>query len=270
LTEKEGSFIENSCSRQSNSGLLLCIKSQHVMKRRFIYIVLLAMVAMTSCLVSSLHPFYKEKDIYFDPVMTGSWLDGDSCLWVIEANMASTGILSPEESDNKYRITYYEEPEKAGVFVGTLFQINGVPYVDFYPDPDEDQCTTELTCWHHFPTHTLARIGMDHEGIMLYWYGEEWLTDLFEQNRIRIKHETVEIGPDLTRHVLTAPTGDLQKFIIKYANSPKIGIDVDKIFARGVTSSDEDWEDSGAFLKLTPYDGPLPAKKAIQVEPEHR
>ena len=221
------------------------------MKRRFIYIVLTAMMAMTGCLVSSLHPFYKEKDIYFDPVMTGSWLDGDSCLWVIEANMASTGIMSPEKRDNKYRITYYEETDQAGVFVGTLFQINGIPYVDFYPDPDEDQCVTDLTSWHEFPTHTLARVQYSKDSILLYWFGEDWLNDLLEHNRIRIKHETVEISSDYSRHVLTASTDELQKFIRKYANDAKTSEEIEQIFERGYT---EDTDEYGVFLKLKPVE----------------
>lgn len=221
------------------------------MKRWIDYTVYLAMMAMTSCLVSSLHPFYKEKDIYFDPVMTGSWLDGDSCLWTIDANMASAGFMEPEQSDQKYRITYYEEQDKAGIFVGTLFQINGVPYVDFYPDPDEDQCTTELTCWHHFPTHTLARVQYSKDSILLYWFGEDWLNELLEQNRIRIKHETVEISSGYSRHVLTASTDELQKFIRKYANDPKTSDEIEQIFAKGYTEDDGEY---GVFLKLKPLD----------------
>lgn len=219
------------------------------MKRWIVYTILLAMMAMTSCLVSSLHPFYKEKDIYFDPVMTGSWLDGDSCLWTIEANTISPGFMEPEQRDQRYRITYYEEPDRAGIFVGTLFQINGVPYVDFYPDPDEDQCTTELTCWHHFPTHTLARVQYSQDSILLYWFGEDWLNELLEQNRIRIQHETVEISPDYSRHVLTASTDELQKFIRKYANDPKTSDEIEQIFAKGYTEDDEEY---GVFLKLKP------------------
>lgn len=221
------------------------------MNRRFIYIVFAAFLAMTGCLVSSLHPFYHEKDIHFDPVMIGSWIDSDSCLWTIEANMASTGFMNPEEPDNKFRITYYEEAEKPGIFIGTLFRINGVPYVDFYPDPDEEQCRTELTGWHHFPTHTLARVQYSKDSILLYWFGEEWLNDLLEQNRIRISHETVEVSPDYTRHVLTASTDELQKFIRKYANDPKTSEEIEQIFERGYT---EDTEEYGVFLKLKAVD----------------
>jgi hypothetical protein len=159
--------------------------------------------------------------------------------------------MNPDKPDNKFRITYYEEPEKPGIFTGTLFRINGVPYVDFYPDPDEEQCRTELTGWHHFPTHTLARVQYSKDSILLYWFGEEWLNDLLEQNRIRISHETVEVSPDYSRHVLTASTDELQKFIRKYANDPKTSEEIEQIFERGYT---EDTEEYGVFLKLKPAD----------------
>jgi len=237
------------------------------MKRAFVYTVITGLLLMSSCLVSSLHPFYKTKDKIYEPAMLGSWIDSDSCIWVIERNMVSEEFMGPEYPDSTYRLTYYEEEDMIGLFIGTLFELKGVRYMDFYPDPNEDHCASGLTSMHHFPTHTLARIRLDLDSIMLYWYGDEWLNDLFEQNRIRIKHETVDMGLDFKRHLLTAPTADLQKFIIKYANNPKTGINVNKIFAQGYT--EEGVEDTGAFLKLKPYAGPLPGKKAKQVEPNY-
>jgi len=237
------------------------------MKKALVSLTILCMLAMSSCLVSSLHPFYKAKDKVTNPALVGQWIDGDSCIWTIEQNMISENFMGPERTDSTYRITYYEGEGMIGMFIGTLFQLKGKLYVDFYPDPDEDHHNSDFASMHHFPTHTLARISIQKDELMLYWYGEEWLTDLFEQNRIRIKHESIEIISDYSRHVLTAPTDELQKFITKYANSPKTGIDVDQVFARGDTNEDE--YDSGAFLKLKPYDGPLPEKKAIQVEPTY-
>lgn len=238
------------------------------MKKALVFLTILTMLAMSSCLVSSLHPFFKAKDKVYDPALLGSWMDGDSCIWTIERNMITEEFMGPERADSSYRITYYEGEGMIGIFTGTLFKLKGNLYVDFYPDPDEEHHKSDFASMHHFPTHTLARIGMDGEGIMLYWYGEEWLTDLFEQNRIKIHHESVDISPGYSRHVLTAQTDELQKFITKYANSPKIGIDVEEVFARGGTLEGET-DDTGAFLKLKPYDGPLPDKKAIQVQPNY-
>lgn len=224
---------------------------------------MLAMLAMSSCLVSSLHPFYKEKDKKFDTNMLGNWIDGDSCIWTIHPNMAFVGFMEDDEPDGSYAITYYEEADKKSFLKATLFQLNDVDYVDFFPNPGEDHCSSDMTTFHHIPAHTLARVQYCKDSILLYWYGDEWLNELLEQNRIRIKHETVP-GFDYDRQVLTAPTDELQKFIKKYANDPKTAEEIEQIFARGYANDEE--EEYGAFLKLKPYLGPLPEAKATQVE----
>jgi hypothetical protein len=233
------------------------------MRRSKLIILTLALTAMSSCLVSSLHPFYKSKDKIYDPAMVGYWIDGDSCIWTIHPNMVFAGLLEDEEPDGSYMITYYEDEERSSILTGTLFQLNGVDYVDFIPDPDEDHFTSDMTSFHHVPVHTLARVQYCKDSILLYWYGDEWLNELFEQNRIRIKNETVEMYNDYDRHLLTAPTDELQKFIKKYANDPKTAEEIDQIFAHGYT---DDQEEYGVFLKLKPYKGPLPEEKAKQVE----
>ena len=226
------------------------------MKRSKVIIMILAMAAMSGCLVSSLHPFYKKEDKYFDTTLIGYWMDGDSCIWTIFPNMKSKEFMGPEQHDSSYVITYYEEENKYAILTGTLFQLNNVNYVDFIPDPNEDHCTSDLTSYHFVPVHTLARVQYCKDSILLYWYGDDWLNSLFEQNRIRIKHETVNTF-DYDRHVLTADTDELQKFIKKYANDPKTVEEIEAIFAKGNTDGQDDM---GVFLKLKPYDGPLPEK----------
>ncbi len=225
------------------------------MKRIALITAMLTLLFLSGCLVSSLHPFYKEKDKYFDPVMLGTWVDGDSCIWTIEQYMVPEGIMNPEIADSSYRVTYYEDDEIA-VLQGTLFQLNGVSYVDFTPEKGESHFTSDMTGFHHIPVHTLARVQFDMDSLLIYWYGDEWLNELFEQNRIRIKHETID-APDYDRHVLTASTDELQKFIKKYANDPKTVQEIEQIFESGTT---DEQEDLGIFLKLKPYDGPVPER----------
>jgi hypothetical protein len=55
--------------------------------------------------------------------------------------------------------------------------------------------------------------------VQIKWFNEEWLGSLFEQNRIKISHETVknESGKETDNfYLLTASTDELQKFILKY------------------------------------------------------
>jgi len=201
---------------------------------------------MSSCLVSSLNPFYKSEDKVYDPLMLGEWVDEDSSRWTIEAFTHSKEFMGPEVHDSSYRLTYYEDEGKVSILRGTLFRLNGVAYVDFTPDPDEEHCTADMTCWHHVPVHTLARVQYAADSIMLYWYGEEWLNELFEEKRIRIKHEKIQ-GSGYDRHLLTADTRELQKFIRKFANDPATVEEIEAIFAQGST---ENTDDSGLFLKL--------------------
>ena len=253
------------------------------MRHSKLIILIVALTAMSSCLVSSLHPFFKQKDKIFDPAMIGTWIDGDSCIWTIEPDTYKELIWGEnktdsihhvtytesfpgkEKMDSTYNIVYYEDEHAKAELIGTLFQLNGVSYVDFVPDPDANHSSSEITSWHHIPVHTLARVKVNEDSILLYWYGDEWLNELFEQNRIRIKHETVE-SLDYDRHVLTASTDELQKFIKKYANDPKTSEEIEQIFAHGYTDGQEEY---GVFLKLKPYYGPLPEEKAKQVEPSY-
>lgn len=223
------------------------------MKRSKIIILTFALATMSGCLVSSLHPFYKKEDKFFEESLVASWVDEDSCIWTIEANISGGGPFGPERHDSSYIITYYEDQTKS-ILQGTLFQLNGVDYVDFLPDPGEDHHKADMSAWHHVPVHTLARVLYNKDSILLYWYGDEWLNELFEQNRIRIKHEEVE-SADYDRQLLTADTDELQKFIKKYVNDAKTSEEVEAIFAKG---SNDAQEELGIFLKLKPYDGPLP------------
>ncbi|MDF1575975.1 MAG: hypothetical protein P1P86_12380 [Bacteroidales bacterium] len=228
-----------------------------------IAISLLFLATLSACLVSSLHPFFKEEDKYFNESMLGNWIDGDSCIWTIHPNMVPKEFPGPDEPDGSYQITYYEEEDQVSVLTATLFQLNRVDYVDFVPDLNEEHFTSDMTSYHHIPVHTLARVQYNKDSILLYWYGDEWLNELFEQNRIRIKHETVE-NHDYDRQVLTASTDELQKFMKKYANDKKTNEEIEQIFAQGYTDGQEAY---GVFLKLKPYSGPLPEERARELEP---
>lgn len=160
--------------------------------------------------------------------------------------------MGPEFLDSTYSVSYYEEGERSQL-QGTLFELDGKLYMDFTPDPNEDHCSPDMTGFHHVPVHTLARIEIREDQVMLFWFGEEWLNELFEENRIRIQHETVQIGSDYARHVLTAPTEELQKFIRKYANAEDLTKDIEKAFATG-----EETDDDHAFVILSPFDGIAP------------
>jgi len=208
------------------------------MKTKIIFPILLVIILLPGCLVKSLHPFYTDQDVIFKQELIGTWTDKDSSVWVIEQHKRFDGFMKPEKPDSSYVIAFTDK-KGTSKFLAHLFQLEGQLYLDFFPD--EITCINDLAGFHMVATHSLARIELTGGMITIRWYNEEWLVGLFNKNRIRIAHERVpydadQKDPEQMQVILTAPTGELQKFIKKYGNDPeafkkdKQGFDTDYTF----------------------------------------
>jgi hypothetical protein len=192
------------------------------MKTKNMIITGLLIFLVTGCFVKSLHPFYFEKDLIFKKEFTGNWTGDDSSSWKIEQGSKSDGLFKPEKPDNSYKVTYTDKKGTA-VFTVHLFQLGSRYFFDFYPE--EADCSNEMMSSHLIPMHTVARVDLVSGTLRIQWYNEEWLISLFKQNKIRIAHEKVpsadgKMDEDNFQVVLTASTGDLQKFMLKYMDDP--------------------------------------------------
>ena len=187
------------------------------MKTRIILSILLMIIFLQGCLVKSLHPFYAGQDTIFKKELLGKWTDKDSSAWVIEQHMRFNGIMKEDKPDASYNITFTDR-KGTSKFIAHLFQLEGQLYIDFYPS--EISSGNDLGGFHMVATHSLARVDLTGGKIIIRWYNQEWLTDLFNKNRIRIAHERVpydldQQDPGSMQVILTAPTDELQKFIRK-------------------------------------------------------
>ena len=191
------------------------------MKTKLIIITALIAVTMSGCLVKSLHPFYNDKDIVFRPELIGKWYGSDSANWDIRQHKAFAGLFKDERPTQSYDIIFSDN-KGTSKFIAHLFSLDNQLYLDFFlPDIE----APDLAVMHLILAHTLAKVELSANQITIKWYNEEWLMKLFNENRIRIAHERVpydldKTDPDNLQVVLTAPTADLQKFIIKYGNDP--------------------------------------------------
>jgi hypothetical protein len=190
------------------------------MKTRSIILIAFIGLLLSSCLVKSLHSFYTEGDVVYKPELLGKFTDADGATWQISQYRYSKGFMQGDTVDNSYLVEMYEDAQHKSRFNVHLFELQGVSYLDFAPiREDRPEVLTEL---HLVPAHTIARIEIisDHE-LIISWFDEEWLTKLFEENRVKIAHEVVSTTNELspTEYVLTAGTEELQKFLIKYGNT---------------------------------------------------
>ncbi|MDP1621211.1 MAG: hypothetical protein Q8M08_02620 [Bacteroidales bacterium] len=191
------------------------------MKEKNIFLISLMIILVSGCFVKSLHPFYREKDLLFKKELLGTWTGDDSSEWKIEQNRKFSGIFKPDIPENVYLITYTDK-KGTSQFIVNLFKLGNRLFLDFYPE--EKESSNELRSLHLVAMHTVARVDLAPDKMIIRWYNEEWLIGLFKQNKIRIAHEKVpyESGKidDNFQVILTASTGDLQKFMLKYAEDP--------------------------------------------------
>jgi hypothetical protein len=198
------------------------------MKKIFTCLVLLAVV-LQSCVVKSLHPFFTSADVIFKTELLNTWTDEDGNKWTIQRS---------KTSDKTYEMRYEPEGQSAVVFEGHLFELNSELYFDFVPEDIGSTSNSLMLALHLLPVHSVAKVKtITKNKVEIKWFNEKWIKSLFEQNKIKIKHEELQNGSsrDDKEYVLTASTAELQKFLIKY----------------GVEDSAYD-DDNTIWLKLKP------------------
>lgn len=199
--------------------------------KSIVIIAFLLTFLMSGCLVKSLHPFYSEKDRLFRQELIGKWMDQDSMIWTFSQTTISE-FMGEVEEDDSYEVVL-EDPsgeEKESWFRVNLFELKGATYLDFEPHVD-DNIGDHFAALHFVPTHSVARVEFFGEGNFSFvWYDEEWLNELFEQNRIKISHEVINTHNSLydQSYILTADTKELQKFLLKYGEEINVFKEIDR------------------------------------------
>lgn len=173
----------------------------------------------SSCSIQSLHPLYTGESAVFEPALLGEWFDDDGIRWVVEKALKAEDNEVKQISihDKMYLLTYYGEDrtERMEVY---LVKLGNRYFLDFFPwEKYTEELGTELLVGNLLPIHTFAKVEWDDERLFVSMFDDKWLSDLIENNQIKISHEKVKIhhGNGI---VLTASTKDLQKFVIKYQN----------------------------------------------------
>ena len=192
-------------------------------------ILILVVLLFSSCIVKSLYPFYTKDSLNFNEKLLGSWTDNKKGEWTI-ASIKDEFIkdrkegIEFSEDDKKafqnykdgYVINYIKKEKEAG-FIAMPFKIDNHYFMDFIPLEIEDDEINSLAAQHLLKTHSVAKleINSDHN-ISFSWLSEKRMKEIFEANKIRLKHE--KVGPEEVL-LLTASSEELYTFLKKYIKS---------------------------------------------------
>jgi hypothetical protein len=182
------------------------------------FVLIVAAVFFSGCLVMSLHPFFTDNNSVFEKQLVGTWVH----------TTGKTTLTFRQFGANAYRVTYLQQEistpsggkkqsGEPGEFEAHVGRINGALFVDLYPDKNSwDRLKNDLLAVHLAPTHTIMKIVLNGDRFTCAGLDHDWLQDLVTKNSAAIAHENVEGAV-----VLTAPTDALQKFLTKHSSDPK-------------------------------------------------
>lgn len=190
-------------------------------------LILLVVLIFNSCFVKSLHPFYTQETITSDTKFLGEWEDNKGATWkvtqLIEEILNGKTIDSLPKEDLKayykfqyaFKVVRIKNKQKA-IFLAMPFKINKQVFLDFTPLEYEVNLGVQSLLENHFiQTHSLVKYDLlKNKSISIKWLDEDKIESLFEQKKIKIKHEKIGFFND--KYLLTAQPEELQKFIKKY------------------------------------------------------
>ena len=180
-------------------------------------------ILLASCL-TTLHPIFTEKDLVSDARLYGKWSkeDGSTASYQV-AHTSDVKNLSPSIQRNASKVYMLEERDAKGKLQSKQYafmvKLGKYYYMDFYPVGAKEVDNEEkFFAAHYIPMHSIYRIRFkDDHSFDIQQLDAGYLENLIKNKKIRISHEVTEDG----NYVITAPTEELQKYIIKYSDTPE-------------------------------------------------
>ena len=178
------------------------------MKRILSSLLGLATLLLTGCVVTSVYPYYTERDLVFEPELLGRWSENETSTdeakgyWKFDkAGEKAYGLLTVENSETNY-------------YSAHLFRIKRQTFLDLCKTNAADD---------QLSLHYLLKVTQIEPSLQYQIMDYGWLGELVQTNSKAIRHIVVPVYDDSgdtnkARLVLTADTKELQKFILKYSS----------------------------------------------------
>jgi hypothetical protein len=170
--------------------------------------------------VLSLYPLYTKEDVVLEKKLLGTWVDD------VNSPETTWEFNRVDEPENAYKLIFTDEDGKKGSFVAYLLKLQDKLFLDIYPsdlpwEPDDpNKMDWPYNSFFLLPAHTFLRINSIEPQLKMRLALESKIEELLTEDPNAVKHMTIG-----ERLVLTAPTRDLQAFVLKHVDSDELFTD---------------------------------------------
>jgi hypothetical protein len=171
--------------------------------KRFIKILPICLLTIfAGCIVTSIHPFYTEDVVVFDPSLLGEW--------VVENEEG--GLTFVQDGENQYKMILKEEKDTIEFDVH-LVKLQDRLFLDLYPSSSEKDEETFFG-FHFLSLHSILLIKQIEPTLQLAPMSQQWLRNEIQNDPSCIAHEIVG-----DRILLTSSSQELQKFVAAHVQT---------------------------------------------------
>ena len=201
------------------------------MRKSWFVALFVASVALSSagCL-TSLHPWFTEKDLVFEPALVGTWQDTTSAdvTWTFERKSDSTYTLIDTRNEDEPRRDQKATEKKMVTtrLTARLMRLGDARFLNISAGDEwtDSSMLQELLV----NTHALAKIRLEGDMLHVALLDEGRLEGMLRDKRVVVSHEVIDtsggaddpstqVDSKTRRLLLTAPTRELQAFLATYA-----------------------------------------------------
>lgn len=189
-----------------------------------IFIISFLLVLANGCTLQSLFPLYTEKDVIYNENVLGVWDMGEDETW--EFVQKTNKKDSIKGLPPYYQLIVIEKGEEVILDVH-LLRLGKYNYFNFYlTDFDSENSMAHFNL---FPVNTFARTVIHKDSLNIEFFNPDFIATLIEEKKVRIKHVFTD---DDERLLITAPTNEIQRFVIKYEDEKDLVFDDDDMIYR--------------------------------------
>lgn len=165
-------------------------------------------IALDAC-VPSLYHFYAERDLAFDELLIGTWIDN---------KRRHTWQFSSGEKPC-YRLVHTDADSRSSEFIVHMFRIDGMSCLDLWPT-NYDASLNPLQALHVVPPHNAMLIRRLAPALEIAFLSYAAVRRHLEKLPTAVAHAR----PRNHEYVLTALPQDLQRFIVQQEKSARTSI----------------------------------------------
>ena len=205
------------------------------MKTRTFLFYLLA-ILLGGCLpVMSLHPLFNEKDVVFDEKLLGTWVEDSNSHATNSQTICE--FKRADANENAYRLIFSDKDSlqngfliegRKGLFIAHLVKLKDKLFLDASPDrlPYYEPRDPNEEGWAYnslflLPTHTFIKVDAIGPQLILRLTDD----DKFEKLLLSGPNTVIKYTFLDDKPILTASTEELQAFVLKYADDPRLFMD---------------------------------------------